>query len=85
MFSYVFLIHFYKITLLKKQKTFVSIFYRKVNLSLVSVNQTSVPPHEKVVYDKQTQTLHTNAEKEGKFALLLNLFFLLVTVTLFAS
>lgn len=47
---------------------FVLIFHRKVNLSLVSVNQTSVPPHEKVVYDKQTQTLHSNTEKEGKFA-----------------
>lgn len=55
---------------------FVLIFHRKVNLSLVSVNQTSISPHEKVVYDKQTQTLQTNAEKEGKFALLLNMTFL---------
>ncbi|KFM76661.1 hypothetical protein X975_14748, partial [Stegodyphus mimosarum] len=32
---------------------------KKVNLSLVKVHQTSVQPQEKVVYDKQTQTLHS--------------------------
>lgn len=37
---------------------------KKINLSLVSVHQTSVPPHEKVLYDKQTQTVHTSTEKE---------------------
>lgn len=33
------------------------------------MHQTSIPPHEKVVYDKQTQTLHSGTEKESKFAL----------------
>ncbi|XP_054711896.1 cytoplasmic dynein 1 intermediate chain 2-like isoform X2 [Uloborus diversus] len=38
---------------------------KKVNLSVVNVHQTTVAPAEKVVYDRQTQTLHSAVDKEA--------------------
>ncbi|KAG8192655.1 hypothetical protein JTE90_009685 [Oedothorax gibbosus] len=40
---------------------------KKVNLSVVNVHQTTVAPFEKVIYDKQTQTIHStkDADKEA--------------------
>ncbi|XP_015918252.1 cytoplasmic dynein 1 intermediate chain 2 isoform X2 [Parasteatoda tepidariorum] len=38
---------------------------KKVNLSFVNVHTTTVPPFEKVVYDKNTQTLQSGSDKEA--------------------
>ncbi|GFS50601.1 cytoplasmic dynein 1 intermediate chain 1 [Trichonephila inaurata madagascariensis] len=38
---------------------------KKINLSVVSVHQTTVPPAEKIVYDKQSQTIHSSSDKEA--------------------
>ncbi|GIY50469.1 cytoplasmic dynein 1 intermediate chain [Caerostris extrusa] len=38
----------------------------KINLSVVNVHQTTVPPVEKIVYDKQSQTIHSSGgDKEA--------------------
>ncbi|GIX92649.1 cytoplasmic dynein 1 intermediate chain [Caerostris darwini] len=39
---------------------------KKINLSVVNVHQTTVPPVEKIVYDKQSQTIHSSGgDKEA--------------------
>ncbi|XP_055942233.1 cytoplasmic dynein 1 intermediate chain 2-like isoform X1 [Argiope bruennichi] len=39
---------------------------KKVNLTVVNVHQTTVPPTEKIVYDKQSQTIHSGgSDKEA--------------------
>ncbi|GFT51984.1 cytoplasmic dynein 1 intermediate chain 1 [Nephila pilipes] len=38
---------------------------KKINLSVVNVHQTTVPPVEKIVYDKQSQTIHSSSDKEA--------------------
>lgn len=44
-----------------------SIRKKPINLSLVSVQATNIPPKETVVYSKQTQTTSTGGhERDGK-------------------
>lgn len=40
--------------------------YRKPSLTLVNVNQVNIPPKEKVIYNKQTQTAATGQDRDGK-------------------
>ena len=48
---------------------YIYTFFRRKKapqLSVVSVQSTSIPPKEMVTYTKQTQTAHTTHERDGK-------------------
>lgn len=43
---------------------------RNIQLSIVKVNETNIPPRENVSYSKETQTINPEPiEKDGKFIL----------------